>query len=302
MPGIYVEIDMQCTMEELWAKTQTPELHQKWDLRFTEIEYLPRLDSSQPQRFLYSTRIGGGLRITGEGETVGSSDGNGTRTSALKFWSKDPRSLIREGSGYWQYIPATTGVRFLTWYDYSTRFGAIGRLVDAVAFRPLIAWATAWSFDQLRLWLEKQIDPAYSTRQSIVYSIARIVVAFVWIYHGFVPKLLWINPDEVAMLRSAGVAPQYLPTVLQVLGLAEIAFGMALILRWRERRLFILTAILMTVAVLTVSATSPQYLNDAFNPLTLNAAMIALSAIGYLAGQNLPSSRRCRRANPEKTR
>jgi len=34
----------------------------------------------------------------------------------LKFSSGDPRSIIREGSGYWKYIPTPQGIRFLTWY------------------------------------------------------------------------------------------------------------------------------------------------------------------------------------------
>ena len=178
MRGIYVEIDMRCTMGDLWAKTQTPELHRQWDMRFTDIEYLSRPDTSQPQRFLYSTRIGFGLRIAGEGETLGSREADGSRTSALKFWSSDPKSLIREGSGYWQYIPTDEGIRFLTWYDYSTRYGFTGRVFDAVIFRPLMGWATAWSFDRLRLWIEKQIDPASALRQSIIYAISRAVVAF----------------------------------------------------------------------------------------------------------------------------
>ena len=54
--------------------TQTPELHERWDLRFTRIEYLPRPDATQPQQFLYETRIGFGLAIRGAGETVGSRD------------------------------------------------------------------------------------------------------------------------------------------------------------------------------------------------------------------------------------
>lgn len=53
---IYVEIVVRAPIEEVWEKTQRPDLHQRWDLRFTRIEYLPRPDESEPQRFLYSTR------------------------------------------------------------------------------------------------------------------------------------------------------------------------------------------------------------------------------------------------------
>ena len=154
---IYVQIDIKAPIDRLWHLTQTPNLHQRWDLRFTEITYLPRPDPNEPQQFLYQTRIGMGLKIQGQGETTGAFNDPSVRApSALKFSSSDPKSLIRQGSGYWKYIPSPDhqSVRFLTAYDYTVRFGLIGRLLDLL-FRPLIGWATAWSFDRLRLWLEK---------------------------------------------------------------------------------------------------------------------------------------------------
>src|SRR4051794_39876092 len=112
-PPIYVETLIRAPLDRLWEHTQTPGLHQRWDLRFTEIRYLPRQTEAERQRFLYETRLGFGLRIAGEGETVGTrEDSAGMRTSALTFWSDDPKSLIRRGSGYWQYAPAPGGVRF----------------------------------------------------------------------------------------------------------------------------------------------------------------------------------------------
>ena len=157
--SIYVEILVRAPIDVLWAHTQTPSLHEKWDLRFSRIEYLPRSHEAEPQRFRYSTRIGFGLTISGEGETVGQRDSiDGSRTSALKFGSRHPLSLIREGSGYWKYIPTPDGIRFVTWYDYRTRFGRIGVLFDRLIFRPLLGWTTAWSFDRLRISLENAHD------------------------------------------------------------------------------------------------------------------------------------------------
>ena len=173
MNNIYVEILMPAQMEKLWEATQTPEQHERWDLRFSSIDYLPRPDPAMPQQFLYTTRIGFGLAILGKGETVGSKeDANGCRTSALKFWSGQPISLIERGSGYWKYEPTVNGIRFLTEYTYQTRFGPLGAFFDRLLFRPLMGWATAWSFDRLRLWLEEGIDPAVSLERSLVYSIA----------------------------------------------------------------------------------------------------------------------------------
>lgn len=293
--GIYVEIEMGSPIDELWEKTQAPKLHQRWDLRFTEIEYLPRPNPSEPQQFLYATRIGFGMKITGRGETLGSIETDGSRTSALKFWSDDPKSLIREGSGYWKYIPTRNGMRFLTWYDYATRFGAIGRAFDAMVFRPLLGWATAWSFDRLRLWIDKQIDPAASMRQSVVYAICRMTVAFVWIYQGLVPKLLFANVDEGAMLADAGWSAESIFAAVRWAGIAEIAFGVLLIVAWRVRTMFALTVVLMLAALAFVGMESSRYLSAAFNPVTLNLSMVALSVIGLLCGNNLPSASRCLR-------
>ncbi len=298
--SIYVEINIHAPMDDLWAKTQVPNLHQRWDLRFTKIEYLPREYDSQPQRFLYSTRIGFGLHISGEGESVGSRDNkNGARTSALKFWSDNAKSLIRQGSGYWKYIPTENGIKFLTWYDYFTRFGAMGRVFDALIFRPLMGWATAWSFDRLRLWLEKNLDPALSLQRSIIYGISRVIVAFVWIYHGLVPKLIFQNQDEVAMLMAADIQPASAVSVLRFIGWAEIVFGLLLLIAWRARNLFLANIVLMLCALAAVAINSPQYLIAAFNPVTLNIMMIALSLIGFMVGKDMPSAKRCQRKKPE---
>ena len=46
MKAIYVESLIRGPLERLWRLTQEPGLHQRWDLRFTSIEYLPRPDAS----------------------------------------------------------------------------------------------------------------------------------------------------------------------------------------------------------------------------------------------------------------
>jgi hypothetical protein len=40
--SIDVEIRIRGSIDELWHRTQHPALHQRWDLRFSEIDYLPR--------------------------------------------------------------------------------------------------------------------------------------------------------------------------------------------------------------------------------------------------------------------
>ncbi len=294
-PGIYVETLIRKSVDEIWKLTQEPHLHERWDLRFDRITYLPRKAPADPQRFLYETRIGFGLSIQGTGESVGERElESGESTSSLKFASDDPKSLIREGSGYWRYVPVEGGLRFLTWYDYQVRFGVFGRIVDRVAFRPLIGWATAWSFDRLRLWAETGQTPESSMSLSIIHAIARTTIALIWIWHGLVPKLLFRQLDERLMLSQAGISLSLLPWI----GTAEIAFGFLILSTWRVRQVLMVNGLLMVLATVVVAIKSPQYVIAAFNPVTLNLAVAALSAMGWIVSRGLPSASRCLRRDP----
>lgn len=286
-------------MDRLWEHTQVPELHQRWDLRFSTIDYLPRPTETEPQRFRYATRIGFGLPIEGAGESMGQKDlADGSRSSALRFSSEDSRSLIREGSGYWKYIPNGDGIRFLTWYDYEPRFGILGRLVDRLAFRPLLGWATAWSFDRLRLWLERTVDPAIALRQAIIHGIARLALAGIFAWQGLIPKLLARDPDELAMLRDGGISAAAAPQVLNYVGIAELLLALILLVTWRSRWPSILIVGLMILVTVAVLVTSRAYFTAAFNPLTLNLAVAALALIDIVALRDTPSAARCLRTPP----
>jgi uncharacterized membrane protein YphA (DoxX/SURF4 family) len=292
--GIYVEIPIRAGMDELWEKTQNPQLHQRWDLRFTQIDYLPR-QGEEPQGFLYGTRIGFGLRIDGRGESVGERDGDGARTSSLKFWSEDPKSLIKTGSGYWKYVPSKNAIRFFTWYDYETRFGVFGKLVDRCVFRPLLGWATAWSFDRLRLWIEKEVSPEASRDRAIVYALARGTTAFIWFYHGLVPKLLYHDKAELDLLSRIGTTPHNLSEAVTLAGVVEISFAFLLVVLWQQKWPLWLTLFLMLIGIPIVAVSAPEYLIGAFNPVTLNISLAVLALIAIIAGHDLPSAARCRR-------
>jgi hypothetical protein len=294
--GIFVETVVRASMDSLWAHTQDPEVHQRWDLRFSGIEYLPKSSPEEPQRFRYATRIGFGHAIAGVGESVAERDlAGGGRTSSLRFGSDDPLSLIREGSGYWKYAPTSDGIRFTTWYDYRTRHGPVGALVDRLAFRPLIGWATAWSFDRLRLWLEQGIPPAASARAATIHALARIGLALTFAYHGLVPKLLGRDAVEVDLLLNAGVPARHVDAVMIVVGFAEIAFAASLLILWHRRWPVLVSGTFAVATTIGLALTSPQYLGGAFNPVTLNLGVGCLAAIDLLALPHAPSAGRCRR-------
>jgi hypothetical protein len=300
-PPIYVEARIRCPLDALWEHTQQPELHQQWDLRFTEIEYLPRPSAAEPQQFLYATRIGFGLGVAGRGESLGTKEKNGERTSVLKFWSEEWVSLIREGAGFWKYVPTADGLRFFTKYDYQTRFGWVGQVLDRIAFRPLIGWATAWSFDCLRLWLEMGQRPAVSRRLGLVDWLTRATLGVVWVYQGVVPKLLYPDTGELGILQGAGFSTAAAHRVAASVGVGEILFGL---LFWLlPARLLRPVYWLHVVGLLVLGSgalvSQPAVFVAPFNPLTLNLALMAMAAVRLLLPEDMvPSAARCQRQPP----
>ncbi len=300
--SIFVESRIKGPMDELWRLTQDPEQHERWDLRFSSITYDSPPAAGEPQRFRYATRLGFGLQIEGWGETAGQRGGDGRHASALRFGSEDPRSLIREGSGYWKYEQLEGGqLRFVTGYDYQVRWGAAGRLFDRLVFRPLIGWATAWSFDRLRLWIEEGLDPRRAAREAQVHAICAASLAFVWIWHGLVPKLLGPHPEELAMMVEAGVSPAWAGPMVMLLGVAELAFGLIFLPASRQRWPWRLTILAMIAATITSLLGAPERALAAFNPVTLNLLMVTVAAVGLIQLEGLPSARRCRRERPAKS-
>jgi hypothetical protein len=293
--SIYVELFIRAPLDAIWSHTQVPALHEQWDLRFSAIEYLPRAEGHS-QRFRFTTRLGFGLEVSGEGETVGERRlPDGTAASALEFASDAPLSIIREGSGYWKYIPADEGVRFLTRYDYRTRFGAVGAAIDRWIFRPIIGWATAWSFDRLRLWLEAGINPRLAWRHTLIHFVSRVTLAAVFAYQGLVPKLLVHHGDEIAMLRAAGVPLPLIGNALVLLGTLELAMGAALLYAWCRPWPAWACLFAMPVATAVVATQTPSFFAAAFNPFSLNLSVAALAAVDLLVLGGVPSATRCRR-------
>ncbi|MFD3450220.1 DoxX-like family protein [Microbacteriaceae bacterium 4G12] len=293
---IYVQTDIETTMDELWKYTQDPKIHTEWDARFTEISYLEKKEG-EPQRFLYKTNIGFGLEIAGEGESIGElQKETGERISSLKFWTDSKLSLISVGRGYWKYTPNGSKICFETQYDYETRFGSIGRFIDSYIFRPLLGWATAWSFDALKLWLEKGFHPRLLIRRAITYYLVCFLLSFVWIYQGLVPKILYAHPEEVRMLSSLIGSTEHATIMIRIIGLLEIIFGMVWLFPFQKQKLFVIHTILLLALTLAVGIANISSFIQPFNPITLNITLIGFSMIGYINSHSLPQAKHCKRS------
>lgn len=290
---IYVELGIKTDMDQLWAHTQLPDKHEQWDLRFSEIRYLPRSNQGA-QHFQYTTRIGFGLRIAGTGETRDRLDARtGERVSTLRFGSEQRLSLIREGGGYWKYTPEDGRVVFLTQYDYDTRYGLMGKMLDRFVFRPIMGYATAWSFDLLRFWLEKGIAPSVAIERSAIHYACVMLLALLWAYEGLVPKLLFPGGGELELLKGTGLFAGYEAILLVWLGFAEVGIAAATLLLHRKKRQYALQAVLLVLLTASALVASPELIAAPFNPLTLSLPMAALGWIASRTANDLPQARRC---------
>ncbi|AOY15316.1 hypothetical protein BGI23_08970 [Bacillus sp. ABP14] len=292
---IYVSAEMNTTMEKLWEYTQEPHIHTEWDARFTEISYLEKQEG-EPQKFLYKTKIGFGLEIAGEGESIGEiRKETGERISSLKFWTDNTLSLIQIGRGYWKYTPCKEHIHFETQYDYDTRYGRIGNVIDFYMFRPLLGWATAWSFDALKLWLEKGLHPRLLIRKTMTYWLVCFLFAFVWMYQGIFPKIIFSHPEEMKMLSASIDSTGNSIAILKVIGMLEIIFGIIWIFPVPKQKLFILHIFMLIALTIVAGFTNIVSFTEPFNPITLNVLLMGVSIVGYINSFDLPSAKNCKR-------
>ncbi|WP_427136917.1 DoxX-like family protein [Psychrobacillus psychrodurans] len=293
---IYVEILIEDNVERVWEASQNPTLHEQWDLRFSSITYLPK-EENEAQLFEYKTKIGFGIAINGWGKSVGTLHSkNDSRTSSLHFGSDHYLSPIKEGKGYWKYIPEQSNTKFFTQYDYEVQFGTPGKLLDRIAIRPLMGWATALSFDVLKRWIEKGDAPSGQYIRFFTHWIITFLFFFVWIYQGLVPKLIMMHPEEVALTNALlPLKPSDTNNMVAAIGVIEIIFGLIWILYQNKTRLLRLQLVILPLLTISAIFADTSVLSHPFNPITFNLSLIVLTIIGLLAGKDIPTARSCKR-------
>ena len=121
---------------------------------------------------------------------------------------------------------------------------------------------------------------------SWVHGLSRVTVAFVWIYHGLVPKLLGPHQDELHLAALHGLQGDHLPLLLKASGVAEIVFGIAVLVFWRSRWPFVVSAVVLIVLLVDVAMVAPEYLWGAFNPVSLSLSVISLSFTGFITASH----------------
>ncbi len=110
-------------------------------------------------------------------------------------------------------------------------------------------------------------------------QIARYTLSFAWIYHGLFPKILTIAPIEKAMTASLGFGYELSYLITKTAGVGEMIFGLMLFIFYRNKALIWLNIAVLCLLLFYVAIILPTLLFEAFNPVTTNLMMIALSSI-----------------------
>lgn len=112
-------------------------------------------------------------------------------------------------------------------------------------------------------------------------EVARYIIAFSWIYHGLAPKLIKISPLEQLMSSSLGWGEEATYLFIKAAGVGAVMWGLIFFVLYKVRGIIALNIVALLGLLLAVVTLQPQLLIEAFNPVTTNVPLIALSIIVY---------------------
>ncbi|MBQ4812826.1 DoxX-like family protein [Pseudoalteromonas luteoviolacea] len=116
-----------------------------------------------------------------------------------------------------------------------------------------------------------------STVSSI--QLARYVISFAWLYHGIFPKLVHVAPLESLIMSSIGFSNEVSLLITRVAGIGEVIFGVFFFIYYQTYLANVLNIVGLTVLLASVAVLQPQILIEAFNPVTTNIPLVALSLV-----------------------
>jgi uncharacterized membrane protein YphA (DoxX/SURF4 family) len=104
--------------------------------------------------------------------------------------------------------------------------------------------------------------------------IGRYALAFVFIYHGVVPKLLWLSPTEIALTNAHHLDATI---VAPIAGVIEILLGISIVVFRNSLAPVYVGIVLLIALLLDVILIMPSLLIGAFNPVSINIAIIVIA-------------------------
>jgi uncharacterized membrane protein YphA (DoxX/SURF4 family) len=108
-----------------------------------------------------------------------------------------------------------------------------------------------------------------------VRIICRVALGLVWLYEGLVPKLLFVRPDQIDLVKHSGLYFATPELFLQLLGAAQIACGLWLLAGFAERLAVFIATTGMVILIVLVARANPAMLTDPYGALIKDLCLMA---------------------------
>lgn len=107
--------------------------------------------------------------------------------------------------------------------------------------------------------------------------VLRVGMAVIWMTEGLIPKVLFQQPLELAVVSNSGLVPMSAPVFLMAMGFAQLISGvLALVLSGKALRWLLMAQVAALVVLpLLVSVQDPLLWFHPFGPMTKNLPIIA---------------------------
>lgn len=113
------------------------------------------------------------------------------------------------------------------------------------------------------------------SRIASVKVVARIALGLIWLYEGIVPKLIFLQADQVELVRRSGIWWHSPQATLQVLGVAQAAVAGWLLIGCAERIAAAIATGWMCALIVLVASNNPSLLIDPYGALVKDLSLIA---------------------------
>jgi uncharacterized membrane protein YphA (DoxX/SURF4 family) len=123
-------------------------------------------------------------------------------------------------------------------------------------------------------------------------TFSRLALGAVWFYEGLVPKLLFVRPDQVELVRRSGIYFGPPDFFLQLLGAAQVAFALWLLIGFAERLAVAIATLGMWILIVLVALANPAMLTDPYGALIKD---LCLTACAYTVWTLSPLTARATR-------
>jgi uncharacterized membrane protein YphA (DoxX/SURF4 family) len=113
------------------------------------------------------------------------------------------------------------------------------------------------------------------TKLRTIKLISRIALGLVWFYEGLVPKILFLRPDEIGLVRASHLVWRTPEFTLQILGVAQMLVGLWLIIGIAERAAVFIATLWMLILIGLVASGNQLMLTDPYGALVKDLCLVA---------------------------